>query len=116
MIHFRKFLKCRQTQLTLDMFLVKKARKATAEEEESTASKRQRMGKMPKGELASLFMGGDTISKQKPFPHLSLPFHPRMLTHHNQKGMQTNKVKIRLIIIFYYFVYALHINMFHKYT
>ena len=39
-IHFNKILQCRQRQLTLDKFLAKKARKATAEEEESTASKR----------------------------------------------------------------------------
>ena len=32
MLNFRKILQCRQKQLTLDKFLVKKARKATAEE------------------------------------------------------------------------------------
>ena len=50
MMHFRKILQCRQ-QLTLNKFLVKKARKATAEEEESAGSKRQRREKTPKGEL-----------------------------------------------------------------
>ena len=54
----------RQKQLTLDMFSVKKAWKATAEEEESTASKRQIREKTPKGELPSLFMDGNSPSKQ----------------------------------------------------
>ena len=40
MMHFRKILQRRLKQPTLDKFLAKKARKATAEEEESTASKR----------------------------------------------------------------------------
>ena len=43
MMHFRNILQRRQKQPTLDKFLVKRARKATAEEEESTASKRQIM-------------------------------------------------------------------------
>ena len=34
MMHFGKILQRRQKQLTLDKFLVKKARKATTEEEE----------------------------------------------------------------------------------
>ena len=42
MMHFRKIMQRRQKQLALDKFLAKKARKATAEEEESTASNRQR--------------------------------------------------------------------------
>ena len=39
MMHFKKILQYRQKQLTLVMFFAKKARKATAEVEESTASK-----------------------------------------------------------------------------
>ena len=42
---------------------MKKARKATAEEEESTVSKRQRRVKTPKGELPSLFMEGDSFNE-----------------------------------------------------
>ena len=38
-MHFIKILQCRQKQLTLDKLLVKKAKKTTAEEEQSTASK-----------------------------------------------------------------------------
>ena len=45
MMHLRKILQHRQKQLKLDKYLAKKARKATAEEEESTARKRQRMEK-----------------------------------------------------------------------
>ena len=63
MMHFRKILQCRQKQLTLDKFLVKKARKATAEEEESTASKRQRMGKTPKGQYPVLLWRANTPQK-----------------------------------------------------
>ena len=44
-IHFRKDLQHGQKQLTLNHFLTKKARKATAEDEESSASKRQRSEK-----------------------------------------------------------------------
>ena len=47
-MHFRKILPCRQRQLTLNKFLVKKARKATAEEEESTVSMGQRRIKCQK--------------------------------------------------------------------
>ena len=43
-----KIVHRRQKQLTLDKLLVKDDRKATAEEEESTASKRQRRGKTTK--------------------------------------------------------------------
>ena len=38
MMHIRKIMQRRQKQLTLNMFLAKKARKATAEEEQSTGS------------------------------------------------------------------------------
>ena len=48
MMHFRQLLPHRQKQLTVDKFLAKKARKATAEEVESTMSKRQRMEITPK--------------------------------------------------------------------
>ena len=49
MMHFRNIWQHRQRQLTLNKFLVKKARKETAEEEESTASGRQRREKRQKG-------------------------------------------------------------------
>ena len=58
MMHFRKILQRRQKQLTLDKFLVKKAREATTEEEESTASKRQKGGKTPKRKITHSFHGG----------------------------------------------------------
>ena len=45
MMHFRMILQRRQQQFTLNKFLVKEARKATAEEEESAGSKRQRREK-----------------------------------------------------------------------
>ena len=64
MMHCRKILQCGQRQLTLGKFLVKKAWKATAGEEESTASKRQRREKMPMEELLSIFMEGDSPSWQ----------------------------------------------------
>ena len=41
-MHIIKILQYRQKQLTLDKFLVKKARITIAEKEESTTSKRQR--------------------------------------------------------------------------
>ena len=63
MKHFSKTLQHRQKQLTLDKFLVKKARKTTTEEEESRASKRQRREKTLKGELPCLFMEGDSHIK-----------------------------------------------------
>ena len=47
MMHFRKTLQRIQEHLTLDTILAKKARKATAGEEESTASKKQRREKTP---------------------------------------------------------------------
>ena len=56
MTHFKNILHRRQKQLTLDKFIVKKARKATAEEEESTASKRQRRENAKK-ENYSVFYG-----------------------------------------------------------
>ena len=55
MMHFMKKFQCLQKQLTLDKFLVKKAWKATAEEEESTASKRQRMEKNAKRRFTQSF-------------------------------------------------------------
>ena len=58
MMHFRKILQHRQKQPTLDKFLVRKARKATAEEEESTASKRHRRETTQKAELPSFYGGG----------------------------------------------------------
>ena len=48
MMHFRKSLQRRQKQLTLDKVLAKKAWKATAEEEESTARKGKRREKRQK--------------------------------------------------------------------
>ena len=48
MMQFRKILPCRQTQLTLEKFLVKEDMKTTSEEEESTVSKRQRREKRQK--------------------------------------------------------------------
>ena len=55
MSHFRKILQRRQKQLTLDRFLVKEKRKATAEKD-STELKRQRREKTPEGQLPSHFM------------------------------------------------------------
>ena len=46
MMHFIKILQRRQKATPIGQILVKKA---TADEEESTANKRQRMGKSPKG-------------------------------------------------------------------
>ena len=60
MMHFMKILLRRQKQLTLDEFLVKKARKATAEEEESTESKRQRR-KHAKRIITQSFYGGELL-------------------------------------------------------
>ena len=71
MMHIRKVLQHGQKQLTLDKFLANKARKATAEEEESTASKRQRREITPKRESLSFLMESDSP----------------------KKGMQRNKVK-----------------------
>ena len=81
MMLIRKIVQRKQKQLTLDTFMAKKARKATAEEEESTASKRQRMEKTPKGELPSIF-------------HEETP----------KKAMETNKVQNYLIIMHYCYV------------
>ena len=50
-MHFRKILQRNEKQLTLDKFLVRKARKSTAEEEESTLSKRQRRDQQSVGTL-----------------------------------------------------------------
>ena len=61
-MHFRKILKRRRRQLTVDKLLAKKARKAIAAEEQSTASRRQRREITPKGELPSLFMEVDSPS------------------------------------------------------
>ena len=63
MMHLRKILQRRHRQLTLSKFLVKKARKANAEEEESTASMRQRREETQKLELPSLLMQGTPIKK-----------------------------------------------------
>ena len=63
MSHFRKILQRRQKQLTLDRFLVKEKRKATAEKD-STELKRQRREKTPEGQLPSHFMEGDSPSKE----------------------------------------------------
>ena len=58
MMNFRKMLQPRQRRLTLDMFLAKNGRKATAEEEESTGSKSHRREKTPKGEIPSFLLRG----------------------------------------------------------
>ena len=57
-MHLRKKFQCRQKKLILDKFLAKKARKATAEEEESTASMRQRREKTQKRTITQYFHGG----------------------------------------------------------
>ena len=64
LMYFRKILQLRQKQLTFDNLLFKKARKAIAEYEKSTASKRQSRGKAPRGELPSLSMEGVSHSKK----------------------------------------------------
>ena len=61
MMHYGKILQRRQKQLTLGKFLIKKARKATADEEKSTARKRHRNEITPKGKLPSLFMVGTPL-------------------------------------------------------
>ena len=63
MMHFRKSLQHRHNQLTLGMFLVKRVGKATAEDVESTAGKRQRREKSPRGELPCIIMEGDSHKK-----------------------------------------------------
>ena len=80
----------------------------------STASKTHRREEIPKGESSSLFMKGYSLSKQYPFPHLSL-FHPRTPAHRNKKCMQSKKVRNKVnyyaLLLFYSFVYALYINV-----
>ena len=63
MSHFRKILQRRQKQLTLDRFLVKEKRQATAEPD-SPQAKRQRREKTPEDQLPSVLMEGDSPSKQ----------------------------------------------------
>ena len=62
-MHFRESLQRRQKQHTLDKFLVRKAKKTIAGGEESTASKRQKREKNPKGKLPSLVMEGNSSNK-----------------------------------------------------
>ncbi len=53
-----------KNQLTLDGFLIREKRKATAEKEDSAELKRQRREKTLEGQLPSNFMKGDSSSKQ----------------------------------------------------
>ena len=94
MMHFRKILQHRQKQLILDKFLAKKAMKAAAEEDESTVSKTRSREKTPKMNYPVFLWRGTPL----------------------EKVCKQIKYKLRLIIILYSFVYALYINMFHKYT
>ena len=56
-------LQCIQKQLTLDKFLVKKARKATTEEEERTTSKRHRREKRQNESYPVFLWRGDSAEK-----------------------------------------------------
>ncbi|KAF2358657.1 hypothetical protein FHG87_010586 [Trinorchestia longiramus] len=63
MVHFRKIVQKRQKQLTMDRFLLKEKRKATAQPD-SPPRKRERREKTPEGALPSVIMEGDSPSKE----------------------------------------------------
>ncbi len=63
MAHFRKIVQKRQKQLTMDRFLLKEKRKATAQPD-SPPRKRERREKTPEGVLPSVIMEGDSPSKE----------------------------------------------------
>ena len=63
MAHFRKIVQKRQKQLTMDRFLLKEKRKATAQPD-SPPRKRERREKTPEGALPSVIMEGDSPSKE----------------------------------------------------
>ena len=58
MIHFRKIEQRGQNQHTLDKFMAKQARKATAEEEESTGSKTEKENNTKKIIIPSFYGRG----------------------------------------------------------
>ena len=98
MMHFRNILKRRQKLLTLDKFLVKNARKAIAEEEESTVNLRHRRETTPKGKLPSHFMyGGATPHSSSPSP--SLPPLPSTYADTPQQNRFINKLSAKLVQI-----------------
>lgn len=63
MDHFRRIVQQRKKKLTMDRFLIKEKRKATSEPD-SPPKKRDRRETTPEGQLPTLFMEGDSPSKQ----------------------------------------------------
>ena len=101
---FKNILQCRQKQLTLGKFLVKKARKSTAEEEESSVSKRQRRETRQKENYPVFLWRLPPLQGSDPLHVSPSPsIHVRRNTATKNVCKQT-KYKLMLIIMHYYYV------------
>lgn len=90
MDHFRRIVQQRKNQLTMDRFLMKEKRKASSEPD-SPPKTRDRRETTPEGRLPTLFMEGDSSSKQEPPPSILSTSIP--VSHHTSLQTYVNCTK-----------------------